>query len=494
MTEPRPSFLTTRIVAPIAIFIALVVWAFASPIGASPDEDYHLASIWCSHGFKAGLCEEGGLPSTRYIPEDLTSAHCYKFQAGKSAECTADFSNARLIETERGSFTGSYPPVFYWVMGFFVTSNSLISVLLMRIFNSALLVFALIAIHRFGPSSAREVPNWIIPMTFVPLGMFIVPSVNPSSWAVISALLVLPFAMAFLEAERLRSKILLGVITAVGSLMGAGARGDAAAYALLALILAAVLARRSRMWQPIEFGFLSLTGLGAIALFLSAGQSGILSPDTSPTELTPRAILSNFSVNIIQLPQLWFGAFGTTGLGWLDTPMPALVWASSIFVFSALTLWGLRQLNWKKSVAMAALVLALISVPMYIFVHDQVTVGTAVQARYILPLIIMFASVVLLWLPPKLGLNRAQLWTVLTLMVIANSLALLINMRRYLSGLDVASPNLYNGIEWWWSEIPPPMVFWVIGSLSFAVYVAIVTGCLAKSNSAQQKSFAELSH
>ena len=36
----------------------LLCWAFAAPIGAGADADFHLSSIWCGQGERQGLCEE----------------------------------------------------------------------------------------------------------------------------------------------------------------------------------------------------------------------------------------------------------------------------------------------------------------------------------------------------------------------------------------------------------------------------------------------------
>ena len=43
--------------AAISAFIALSVWAFASPPGSAPDDDFHLPAIWCSHGAVEGICD-----------------------------------------------------------------------------------------------------------------------------------------------------------------------------------------------------------------------------------------------------------------------------------------------------------------------------------------------------------------------------------------------------------------------------------------------------
>ena len=35
---------------PLLAILALACWALASPVGSSPDDNFHLASIWCAGG------------------------------------------------------------------------------------------------------------------------------------------------------------------------------------------------------------------------------------------------------------------------------------------------------------------------------------------------------------------------------------------------------------------------------------------------------------
>ena len=44
------------LLAPALALIALLAWVFASPIGASPDDDYHLTSAWCAGPSAGDTC------------------------------------------------------------------------------------------------------------------------------------------------------------------------------------------------------------------------------------------------------------------------------------------------------------------------------------------------------------------------------------------------------------------------------------------------------
>ena len=43
-----------RVALPLALLVVFGSWAVTSPVGASPDDDYHLSSIWCAGGEQSG--------------------------------------------------------------------------------------------------------------------------------------------------------------------------------------------------------------------------------------------------------------------------------------------------------------------------------------------------------------------------------------------------------------------------------------------------------
>jgi len=184
-------------------------------------------------------------------------------------------------------------------------------------------------------------------------------------------------------------------------------------------------------------------------------------------------VFSLIVANLQMLPQLWIGALGSWGLGWLDTPMPALVWVTAGSLFAAIVFWGLKSTTLRKGLALAAAASALVVVPLYILVREGLVVGTGVQPRYIYPLLIVLAGVALFGVRgPTLGLSRLQIFIVAAGLTIANSLALHTNMRRYITGLDGAGLNLNRDAEWWWNTSLSPMTIWAAGSLAFAAALA----------------------
>ncbi|MDR7185328.1 hypothetical protein J2X85_002362 [Microbacterium trichothecenolyticum] len=455
------------IIAPLALLIALCSWALASPPGSSPDDDYHMASIWCAQGVVDSRCEEGTSATERRIPQDVVSASaCYAFHPDLTATC--DLDDRRLIATERGNWNGeAYPPLFYSAMSVFVGPDVSASIAAMRIANSVLFVGVLTTLAVLLPGKVRRAALWGSAITIVPLGMFLIPSVNPSSWAILSATGVWAATWGFFEQRGVR-KILLGVLVVALTLLGGGARSDAAVYAAAALVAGSVLAfRRDRRFALNAILPLALLVVCA-GLFLSAGQSAIVSGETSVT--SPYATSTLIFLNVKALPGLWAGAFGTWGLGWLDTVLPEIVWVTALGVFVALGFHGLRAGGWRKRTALAGIAFCLIAIPMYILVHDGVVVGSGVQPRYIYPLLVILGGIAVVgFASDRLDLTRLQLLVVGLGLTVANSVALHVVLRRAVTGVDVPNFNLDGEIDWWWQLPFGPMAVWVVGSLMMAL-------------------------
>jgi hypothetical protein len=459
----------------LALFISLVAWGFSSPIGSSPDDDYHLTSIWCGAGIREGLCEPGEKSDERLVPSILLEyPSCYAFKPQQSGQCSVSPSTT-LVNSNRGNFDGSYPPLFYGTLSIFASSDIATSVLLMRAFNALLFVavcttlFFALPLGRRGPLLLGGL------VAIVPLGMFLIPSVNPSSWAVTSAFTLLVALLGFFRAEERKRKVTLGVVALAMTAAAAGARSDAAVYSILAVFVAIVL---SFTWSGLR-NLVRVAIVPAVMVviaaifFLSSGQSSVVGAAVSNGE--PRGIGSiaqSAIANLILLPELWVGALGVGGLGWLDTALPGSVWVSVLLAFFGLLFWGLRKIDRRKALALIAVFGALVAVPLYILVKDHVIVGAGVQPRYVYPLIVMLITVALLgFTRDSLKLTRVQLGCAAVLVIIANAIALHFNIRRYVTGTDVYGANLDSGVEWWWNFPISPMGVWLIGSVGFAIAV-----------------------
>lgn len=471
---------------PLLAVIALLSWAFASPIGAGPDDDYHLASTWCAVSGVPG-CAEGTSTINRRVPAAIPESRCFAQHPEMSASCQneIDFSGHADTLTERGNFIGEYPPVYYGVMHLFVGGNVQISALIMRVVNVLLFVALVVGLYILLPIHRRPTLVWTWVITTVPMGMFLIASNNPSGWAVVGVGTTWLAMLGFFETQGWRSWS-LGMLAILTTVMAAGSRGDAALYSVCATGAAIVLAapRLRHKWRV--FGLKSILAIATIFVgvlfFISArqSQSGLTGFSGGSGGINGQArALSGFGLfayNFLNVPFLWAGNFGEWGLGWLDTSMPSIVTYSAIVSFAVVGFSALSRLWGRKLFVVLAAGFTLWFVPVYVLTVGGSVVGEQIQPRYILPLIVLLAGLVLITKPGfPFYLTRAQTVLVISTLSVANFVALHMNIRRYVTGIDAPGWNLDAGIEWWWNSSISPMTVWLVGSIAFAATIAIAT-------------------
>lgn len=483
----RPRRLRWVHFAPILAFIALAAWAFASPLGAGPDDDYHLTSTWCAAGGSA-QCADGSTSATREASVALENIACYAGSPKESAACQGpilDRWNHDSHETKRGNFAGEYPPLYYDVMHFFAGGDLQVSALAMRLINAALFVILATTLAVLLPVERRPMLLWGWLITLIPLGIFLIPSNNPSGWAITGVgTAYLAFTGWYESAGR--QKWALAALSLIGVLMAAGARGDAAVYAAGAIVTATIFAApwRGIRWQSWwKWLWLPAVGVAIVAVFFAmSGQAGVVEvgfggsdQSVSGVEGSPTG-LALAAYNALMLPFLWTGVWGTWALGWLDTGLPAIVPWAATSAFIVVAFAGIARLSGRKVIAAGGVLLVLVALPLWILSVSGNIVGENLQPRYLLPLIVLFAFV-LLTMPPgaRLNLTRVQTVVIFVALSVANLVALQVNIRRYVTGTDEQGFNLDAGVDWWWTGFPVgPMAVWLIGALAFAGLLALL--------------------
>ena len=229
---------------PLFAFLTLCVWSFASPVGSSPDDDFHLASIWCGLGERTGLCElpddsSDAAPTSRMVPAALVNSPCFAFKPEQNASCW-DPTVEELMLVERANVDNLYPRLFYSAASLFASSDPQLSVIAIRLANSAFAVAFLSAVCFALPRSVRPALLISVIATSIPLGVFIYASTNPSSWAMLSAATVWTSLYGATRASG-RRRWLLCALALIGAVLGAGARADAAIFAVYGVALALLL-------------------------------------------------------------------------------------------------------------------------------------------------------------------------------------------------------------------------------------------------------------
>jgi hypothetical protein len=467
----------------VCVLVALGAWSVASPVGASPDEDYHLVSIWCSHGERPGLCESPTATSA-VVPAALLSSSCYAFHPEQSAACSRQVPGQPMVTTTKGNFDRTYPPVFYWVDGFLAGRNLSTSVVTMRIANLLLFLALFTTVYLLLPAGLRRAQLIATLVTVVPLGMFLVSSINPSGWAILSAATFLVSLLGYVTTDDRRRRLALGATAGVALLLGAGARGDAAMYAVVAVMAVAILTVRSARVPWRRLAYPAVLAVAAGVAFLSVGQASAVDPSSANDHVA----IGRFLRIAFDVPALWIGTMGSPapfnnslpawawGLGWLDTPMPAAVWVGAGGVFAAVLFSAVAGAGRRATWAAGLVGLVAFLVPTYVQALSDSPVGGWVQPRYVLPLLILLITVATVRLDGNaFRLTRGQRWIVVAALAIANGAALYANIRRYVTGTGGRDWNLDRDGQWWWNTHIPPMAICVIGSIAFALALTLVT-------------------
>ncbi|MGF9754118.1 DUF2142 domain-containing protein [Microvirga sp. 0TCS3.31] len=471
--------LAVWLVTCLAAFAALAGWSIASPAGSSPDDDYHLASIWCAQGLDPDRCIAlEGQPDHRVLPYLATGAGiCYGGDFNASAACQEQFTlKGPQTAIDHGNWGGAYPPYFYGLMSLFVGDHVGPSVAVMRLVNSLIAVALVAGLAALLPRRRRPLAAVPLVLTSVPLTMAILASTNPSSWAILGSATVWPALYVAYEEQGWRRNA-LAAFAVLASFIGSGSRADGCLFVLMSIALVVILRARHLRRAPVVTGAALVAFALAAAIFLSSGHSSALADGFGYTrsELTTLQLLL---INLSSLPTLWLGMFGSGPLGnigWFDTPVPPMVPMLGIAAWFGVLLQGWRRMFPAKLVGLALVGAALVVHPLYLLLQSHVLVGEGVQPRYVLPILIIFTGLSLLGTRgTTLRLSPVAYWGIVAALGLAHAVSLHIQIRRYVTGLDVSKIVFGDDLEWWWDSAPDATLVWLAASAGFTWVVAAV--------------------
>ena len=470
--------------------VSLGAWAFASPVGSSPDDAYHLGSMYCQSG-ENKYCqlpddiEEWKGPDGKYgwqrpamIPSGIVDSQCIQndWQLGiTSGSCQPDMSKTDKLKLG-GIDNGNYPPGYYWFMNHFISGNLTLFNIIVRAINSILFMSLLVSALLITNSKLSRALTLTIALSIVPVGFFMLASVNPSSWAIIG----LTFFWVFqLEASSDNPKLnrLWSISFAFICLLIASlSRNDAALYVFVSCIaILIVYSSQGFFKSPSRYIPLVISTVSSGVLFASYRQ--INSITGGKLEFVESG-LTLLIQNTLELPMYLAGNFGypgpeewPLGLGSMSLDLPAIVPVTGLLCIGGVTIPRLFPLHkWRYSLSQILIFSAMVAVPLLIL-QARGTVGIrALQPRYLLPIIIVLIGFVILGSSKRMSLR--SLLVISTLISITNAISLNYTIRRYISGQETTDFNLNNNVEWWWEGLGiGPAKMWVIGSIAATIFI-----------------------
>jgi hypothetical protein len=489
----------TRVLATLGVFLSAFVglsaWSLSTAVGGAPDDDFHLSSMWCTsfEGVDCDIDPDGN--GVMIPPPLLVSSYCLYHNPQQSAGCQPFMDGTDPREDfafgHNNPMRNLNPDGFYQVGNLFKSDNIEATVMTVRLFNIGLFLTMTLSLWLLIPHRLRTTLTWMWPIGLIPLGMFLIPSTNPSSWAIIAVGSGWIAMLGYLETRGWRSYALAGVYL-LSLLIGASARIDSILYLGLVSILALWQAQISPK-EILKKTWIALVAAAFVAVRLisnpgnlerlvggintTGDQSEDLPWTTSADSLLPGqvdwALMWN---NIWNVPGLWTGIFGGRplgSLGWLDTALPQIVFFGVGGTVLGLIFVALQNPGRRKTVALAVMILALWFIPVYLLQISGAQAGSEFQPRYLLPLmVVVVGTLVLTDSGVPLLTDRPRLIAIFVALTTANAIALHTNIRRYVTGIRVEGFNLNSPREWWWGFLPDfmtPNLVWTLGSVAFGI-------------------------
>jgi hypothetical protein len=478
------------LIAAIGLLVCFFSWTLSSPLGSSPDENFHIGSIWCAEGEQLDRCDyvdytKGDSLKRVSVPHVMDV--CFIFYFDKSANCQDDPDS---VKPELLANISGYPQLFYRSLNLFVSDHTQVSGLSMRLFNSLIATFLFFMAAILSTPRVRNSGIIAFSVTLIPLAIFLIPSLNPSSWAYMGLAFGWMFQLNAMlrvgdSSKRFNFRTLLNFILFLFcAAIAMGSRWDAMMFAVLSIFATYLIAKTMgdgsvNRASKFVFGAVALFGLALLfnqyrpsatpgeGVFSGSGYA----PSTAVWEELNRNIY-----NIVRLIELPAGTLGVEwGIGWLDTQLPSIVGliGTSIYAFFFLiSVPYARRFNYLITLGLVSFTASLL---FYYFWGSSYIVGEVVQPRYILPLIPLVLGLSLVsskFVSPFNEFLRARINLIAGLLTLSHSVSLWTNLRRYTMGLEVNQGyDLANPLEWWWRWAPSPNLVFLAGSVAFGVFI-----------------------
>ena len=460
----------------LGILAVATGWIFASPPGASPDDDYHLVSTWCPRPVESS-CETTTIDGDLYVLAPVTTSHaqCEAFSPDKSHKCIRKYSDDTMAPSYRYN-DGQYPYGFYQFHHLFAGHSVEHSVWIMRSINVGIAMALIGAVCALSTREVRRATALAALIAWTPMGLYFIASNNPSSWAITGVFTYGAALYGALNAQGWRRWTLLGVAT-LASLLCYGSRGDAAFYVFVASLGILILAAHRRHLPEIAIAAV-LSAIG-IWCMLGSGQSGQIARSEASVTLSDRIEVA--IMNIRYLPEYFAGFIGlNSGPGWRDTPLPGYTTILGLLVLGAVLFYGARTMSLRKALAAFMVFGAMAGIPLLIATPTAFPNLGGYHSRYALPLL---GTWLLIWLScvvKKSSITRGQIVMFVFFLSVVDAVAMHTTIARYVRGLLeirhigwIAPGNLNGDIQWWWADMPlSPMALWGLASLGYALALA----------------------
>ena len=445
------------IVYSVLSFLILLGWAVGSPPGSSPDEDIHLTSSWCYSKYQGATCET--------VPLRLVEiGKCYFKDSGTISTCEKSIPKVE-VSPER-----IYEDKFYYnfLANFVSLENIDKSTVQIRVVNSFLSAISILILVLLT-SRLIYLPimiSWLV--VNIPLGFFILSSVNPSSWIFIFSFIFLPLIYRiFAEKNKIYLLVTKFLCLGLSYFLALSARPDTLLFAIIfGITLLPVIFSSEIKKLRIRVLLYVLTIFASMYLMSSIwNRSNIANYRESK--------ISSWEI-ITSLPSIITGVFGGWGLGSLETTMPPITYVGSFVTVLALLFYSFRFINTSEAFSIFLIGLFAFIVPFFVLLRSNLRVGEWYQPRYILPIfyVLLGLSLIIIFRT----FHAKSLIIIVNVLLFLSSITFIFALhtfyRRYVSGLNNFDLFFTKTNSWWWefSIFPNPFTFFTCTVIVYLVF------------------------
>ncbi len=428
------------LIAWLLVAIAALGLFASTPPSGGPDEQAHEVTAWyvSEHLLPPGPAETFPAPASLWVTP------CFAGRPDVTALCMP--ARSTLQGMVIASSIVNYPPPYYLVVGIgqriAALGGNQYADLGGRVASVTLNLGVLLLVSLYMRRRNRLWGNFLV-LVSTPMSVFLGVVVNPSGWEITCGVAM---AAALAEAAWGRRPLTAeawtrgsAAILALATLGLATARPLgfvwAAGLSVSAIALAPAPMRRrvlARVVGAVAPGIL----VGALWAFTHPASLPVLS--TVPASPTTIPNLANwFAESVLSFPGLLLHMFGV--LGWLDTPMPQLLFLVTVAAWAVL-------LTRLASIELAAKICGLVGIVILPGAIEAMGWGSWPgwwQGRYTLPFALGFVLLLLL----RTGWRAPRMVSIVSgLSVLSLGLMVWVNALRYGYGLDAYSLPASHGL------------------------------------------------
>lgn len=459
----------SAIAASVLFLVVLLCWAFAAPIGAGADADFHLSSIWCGQGERKGLCEEresNGWYNQAKVPFMFQMCNGRPIEYQPTCPTIQAEPSMQFLRTAPPQQENSY----YRLMSVFASKNTNLSVLLIRSINALIASAVLCGLLLVSTGRTRKAiaASWTIGL--IPVAVQSFSSINPRGWSYLAVFATWGFVASALDAPpRSRRSYVAYLLAVFSASLAFATRIDGSLFVMFSCAIIATCSTLRKYTISKNQIYYSL------ALLISFVSTIRLLPQVSrlftfelPNEIhLPRFLMIHLVHGPEFIAQAWGYNIGQQGNG------PGTIGIIGLCLFAITLAFSLRKAN-PIQIAGVTLIAVFTATAQ---LRGSIAIGELIPAsgEYVMSLTVFLLGFSI-WTSTSqqfLEISRGGRIGIISALVFSHSLALYSYMEFYVKrGSDLGTfKTISLQQQWWWNTgVSPNLVYW-IACFAFAAFV-----------------------